>query len=88
VVRELQNGRAAGATGLQAEHIKVWPREVVQEEAETAPAGHGDKWQIFLQLIQAIWERGCVPDQMTWEIIVLLPKWGANYCGIGLLEPF
>ncbi len=24
VVRELQNRRAAGATGLQAEHIKVW----------------------------------------------------------------
>jgi hypothetical protein len=25
---------------------------------------------------------------MTWEIIVLLPKGGGNYCGIGLLEPF
>ncbi len=44
VVRELQNGQAAGATGLHAEHIKVWLRGVVQEEAETAPAGHGDKW--------------------------------------------
>jgi hypothetical protein len=43
VVRELQNGWAAGATGLQAEHIKVWMQDVVQEEAETAPAGHGDK---------------------------------------------
>ncbi len=88
VVRELQNGRATGATGLQAEHIKVWLQDVVQEEAEKAPAGHGDKWRIFLQLIQTIWERGCIPDQMTWEIIVLLPKGGGNYCGIGLLEPF
>jgi hypothetical protein len=25
---------------------------------------------------------------MSWEIIVLLPKAGGNYCGIGLLEPF
>jgi hypothetical protein len=88
VVRELRNGWAPGATGLQAEHIKVWLRGVVQEEAETAPAGHGDKWQIFLQLIQAIWEHGCIPDQMTWEIIVLLPKGGGNYRVIGLLEPF
>jgi hypothetical protein len=88
VVRELQNGRAAGATGLQAEHIKVWLQDVVQEEAETAPAGHEEIWQIFLWLIQAIWERGCVPDQMTWEIIVLLPKGGEDYHGIGLLEPF
>ncbi len=28
VVRELQNGRTAGATGLQAEHIKVWLLDV------------------------------------------------------------
>jgi hypothetical protein len=44
VVRELQNGRAAGAMRLQAEHIKVWLQDVLQEEAETAPAGHGRKW--------------------------------------------
>jgi hypothetical protein len=88
VIRELQNGRATGATGLQDEHIKVWLRDVVQEKAETAPAGHGDKWRIFLWLIQAIWERGCVSDQMTWEIIVLVPKGGGDYRGIGLLEPF
>jgi hypothetical protein len=28
VVRELQNKQAAGATGLQAEHIKVWLRDM------------------------------------------------------------
>jgi hypothetical protein len=30
VVRELQNGHAVGATGLQAEHIKVWLTDVVR----------------------------------------------------------
>ncbi len=34
VVRELQNGQAAGATGLQAKHVKVWLWDVVQEEKE------------------------------------------------------
>ncbi len=38
--------------------------------------------------MQTIWERGSVPEQMTWEIIVLLPKGGGDYPGIGLLEPF
>jgi hypothetical protein len=38
--------------------------------------------------MQTIWECGCMPEQMTWEIIVLLPKEGVDYCGIGLLEPF
>jgi hypothetical protein len=34
VVRELRKGQAAGAMGLQAEHFKVWLRDIVQEEKE------------------------------------------------------
>ena len=34
VVGELQNGRAAGATGLKAEHIKGWLANITQEERE------------------------------------------------------
>ncbi len=67
VVRELRNGRAAGATGLQAEHIKVWLRDVVQEEKEQSIVGRGNKWRIFVKLMQTIWERGCMPEQqMIW----------------------
>ncbi len=29
-----------------------------------------------------------MPEQMRWEIIVLLPKGNGDYCGIGLLDPF
>ncbi len=43
VVRELRNRRAAGATGLQAEHIKVWLQDVVQEEKEQSIVGRGNK---------------------------------------------
>jgi hypothetical protein len=39
-------------------------------------------------MMQAIWEHGSIPEQMRWEIIVLLPKGGGDYRGIGLLEPF
>ncbi len=34
VVRGLGNTRAVGASGLQAEHIKVWLHNVVHEEKE------------------------------------------------------
>jgi hypothetical protein len=88
VVRELQNGRAAGGTGLQAEHIKVWLMDVVREEEEQSNIGLGHKWWVFVKLMQAIWEHGSVPDQIRWEIIVLLPKGGSDCRGIGLLEPF
>jgi hypothetical protein len=32
VVKGLQNSRAAGASGLKAEHIKVWLSDVVRKE--------------------------------------------------------
>ncbi len=88
VVRELQNGRAKGATGLQVEHIKVWLTDVVRKEEEQSNIGLGHKWRVFVKLMQAVWEHGSIPEQMRWEIIVLLPKGGGDYCGIGLLEPF
>jgi hypothetical protein len=88
IVRELQNECAAGATGLQAEHIKVWLSDAVPEEEEQSNIGLEHKWRVFVKMMQAIWEHGSIPEQMRWEIIVLLPKGGGDYCGIGLLEPF
>ncbi len=57
-------------------------------EKEETIVGWGYTLRIFVKLMQTIWERGSVPEQMTWEIIVLLPKRGGNYRGIGLLEHF
>jgi hypothetical protein len=88
VVRELRNRHAAGATGLQTEHIKVCLTDVVREEEEQSNIGLGHKWWVFLKLMQAIWEHGSIPEQMRWEIIVLLPKGGGDYRRMGLLEPF
>ncbi len=69
-------------------HIKVWLTDVVRKEEEQSNIRLGHKWLVFVKLMQAIWEHGSVPEQMRWEIIVLLPKGGSDYCGIGLLEPF
>ena len=50
--------------------------------------GPGEKWAIFTKLIQTIWDRGEIPQQMAWMTVVRLPKGGVDYHGIGLLEPF
>jgi hypothetical protein len=50
--------------------------------------GLGDKLWLFVKLMQAVWEWGSIPKQMRWEIIVLLPKGGGDYHGIGPLDPF
>ncbi len=64
VVRGLCNSHTAGASGLQAEHIKVWLSDVVCKEEEESDVGLGNKWRTFVRLMQAIWEQGCVPKQM------------------------
>ena len=39
-----------------------------------------------MQLLQHIWETGDIPRQMLLTIVVLIPKGGGDYHGIGLLE--
>jgi hypothetical protein len=87
VVGQLCNGRVAGAMGMKAEHLKEWLHGIIHEESENGVAGEGDCWRLFVRLMQAVWESSTVPMQMSWMIIVLLPKGGGDYRGIGLLDP-
>ena len=87
---ELSNGRAAGASGMRAEHVKAWLRGIRQEEDPErlgGGPGDGDHWRLFVQLVQAAWNHGEIPRQLLWIIVVLIPKGGGDYRGIGLLEP-
>ena len=87
VVKDLRNGRSGGSSKLTAEDIKCWLRGMLEEEKD-GKEGAGDKWRLFVKLIQAIWHTGHIPQQMRWVIIVLIPKGDGDYRGIGLLEPF
>ncbi len=89
VVGKLTNGRAAGASGMHAKHVREWLHGVQWEED---PEGHGidsagDTWHLFDQLAQAAWAHGTIPHQLLCIIVVLIPKGSRDYRGIGLLEP-
>jgi hypothetical protein len=89
-VAGLSNGRAGGASGMHAEDVKTWLHGVkLEEDPEVGPVniGAGDNWRRFTLLVQAIWDHGTIPPQLLWVIIVLIPKGGGDYWGIGLLEP-
>ncbi len=82
-VRWLRNSQAAGIGRMQAKHLKEWLASVVKEEEdnrdlEGAGPHPGDKWHTFQGIVQAIWEHGCIPEQMTWMVILLLPKGGGG----------
>ncbi len=66
----------------------MWLADVVRKEEEESNIGLGHKWRVFIKMKQAVWGQGSIPEQMRWEIIVLLPKGGGDYPGIGHLEPF
>ncbi len=89
-VSELSNGRTAGPSGMRAEHIKEWLRGIRWEEDPQRAGGgpsDGDHWCLFVQLVQSAWTHGEIPCQLLWIIVVLIPKGGGDYRGIGLLEP-
>ena len=58
-----------------------------EEKEEEGNAGAGDAWQTFLKLIERLWEASCIPQQILWIVIALLPKGGGDSRGIGLLDP-
>ncbi len=95
MVSGLKNRQAAGATGMRAEHVKTWlsnfwHKEKVAGENPGRIADTGDlgkKWQIFVKMIQVIWDQGEIPMQMSWMVIILLPMGNGNFQWIGLLDP-
>jgi hypothetical protein len=88
--QQLSNGQAPGALGMHAEDVKRWLHGMRLEEDPESGTGNknaGDNWRMFLKLVQAVWDHGNIPPQLLWVIVVLIPKGGGNYRGIGLLEP-
>ena len=86
----LTSGRAGGASGMRAEDVKAWLHGIrLEEDPEVGlnNIGAGDNGPMFVLLVQAIWDHGEIPPQLLWVIIVLIPKGGGDYWGIGLLEP-
>ena len=74
---------------MRAEDVKAWLSGIREEENPETPVNEsaGDNWRMFVQLVQAVWTHGIIPRQLLWSIVVLIPKGGGDYRGIGLLEP-
>jgi hypothetical protein len=74
---------------LRAEHVKVWLWGISEEEDPESQGneGKGENWRLLVVLVQAVWTHGIIPRQLLWSIVVLIPKGGGDYRGIGLLEP-
>jgi len=85
---ELSNGWSGGASKMRAEHVKEWLQGIRREEdpEQTGNEGTGDAWRLLMKLVTAVWETGTIHPQLGWIIVILIPKGGGDYRGIGLLE--
>ena len=72
-----------------AQHVEAWLCGAVEEENPEGQGneGKGANWELFVQLVQAVWNHGTIPCQLLWSIAVLIPKGGVDYPRIGLLKP-
>ena len=79
-VRRLRNGKAAGPSKIRAEKLKEWLQEAEGEVPDRT------KWDLLVDLVQTCFQEQSLPSQMVWSTVVLLPKGGGGFRGIGLLE--
>jgi hypothetical protein len=89
-VAGLSNRCTGGASEIHAEDVKAWLCGIkLEKDPEVGPANieAGDNWIKFTLVVRAIWDHGKIPPQLLWVIIILIPKGGGDYQGIGLLEP-
>ena len=80
-VRRLRRGKAPGPSGLTADQLKDW---LVAAEREENP--DPKYWNILVQLVQQVFDTGELPEDMARSTMILLPKGGGQFRGIGLLE--
>jgi hypothetical protein len=85
-VSQLSHGQCRGASGVCVEHIKAWLRGAKKEEDPVNGANHtgvGKSWSEFVELCTSVWATGTIPQQMSWVVMVSIPKGGGKYRGIG-----
>ena len=90
-VKKLRNGRAGDGSDMWAEDIKSWLRGMEREEeaerkGKEGHEGDGDTWRLFVRLLQHVWNIGKIPRQILLSVVVLIPKGGNDYRGMGPLE--
>jgi exonuclease III len=83
-VLSLKLDKAAGATGLTAEHLRKWMKGALQEDPIPAMVA---AWKMIRELVDLIFKGEPIPKSFGFGVLVLIPKGVPDqYRGIALLE--
>ena len=57
-----------------------------RRRSEGGAPTEASKWERVVELIQMALGEGRLAEEAMWQVVVLIPKGGKDYCGIGLVE--
>ena len=84
-VQRLKSNKSPGASNIRAEHFKAWYIQAFPQGEDAVP--DRTNWDRLVAIITHIWSTGEIPTELTWTILVLIPKDGGKATrGIGLTE--
>ena len=80
-VWRLRTGRAEVPLGTREENMQVWIRGAAWKQ-------YPDKrqWEKLVSVTKLAFREGCILTSLAWMTMVITPKGGRDYTGIGLVE--
>ena len=57
-----------------------------EETKEGKEYTEASNWEMVVDLVQTAFREGILAEEATWQAVVLIPKGGKDYRGIGLVE--
>ena len=77
----LKGRREGGPSGMRVEDLKGWLREAKRKKNPVRR-----RWYLVVQLVQVTFGGGTVMEDISWAMMVLIPKGKGEYWGIRLVE--
>ena len=84
--KALRRKRAVGASGIRAEDLQRWLMWYERYHNHTDPGCDPNPWQNVLDIVDHAFRTGELPRQLTWSLLVIIPKPCGGVRGIGLLD--
>ena len=66
---------------MKAEHLKSWLWKAAREKNPDT-----EVWGKVVGVTQVAFQEGYIPEALMWKTLVLIPKGGGEYIGIGLVD--
>ena len=79
-VHRLQTGQVGGTFVMRTEHLKVWLRELMQENDPGTR-----RWDKLVSVAKLAFQEGHILMALSWTTMVLITMGGGEYRGVGLV---